>query len=474
MLNHYLSGTYTDLYQLTMAEVYYRKQRHKAPAVFDYFFRKAPFKGSYTVFAGLDNLLQILENFRFTEQDLDYLSHHGIDSEFLTFLENYSFKGDIFSVPEGELVFPAEPVLRVEASILDAQIIETLLLNLLNYQSLIATKAARMRYVAGKRKLIDFGLRRSHALGAYHGARAAIIGGFDGTSNVMAGRDFGIPISGTMAHAFIQSYDSELEAFRDFAKHRPHDCVLLVDTYDTLNSGILNAIKVAKEMEQRGEKLKGIRLDSGDLAYLSRKARQMLDDAGLNHVKIAASNQLDEHLIKSLTEQGAQIDLFGVGTSLMTGQPDSALDGVFKLSQYKDEPRIKLSEATSKITLPGKKQVYRLFNKNKEFQGADVVCLEEEEQLRKMFHPFEHLKSMDIDQCTKEPLLNQVMKNGNQLHKPASLSEMATYTQSRLAQLPEEFKRFENPHIYKVGLSEKLNNKRNQLIHQYLANQKSK
>src|SRR6056297_198107 len=287
MLNY--SATYTDQYQLTMAEVYFQKNRHNKKAVFDYFFRKPPFNSGYTVFAGLDTLLDILENFRFTQEDIDFLYKQKLNDSFLDFLKQYRFSGDVYSAKEGEIVFPTEPVLTVEAEMLDAQLVETLLLNVLNFQSLIATKAARMRQVAGDRGLIDFGLRRAQSAGAYHAARAAIIGGFNATSNVVAGKDFGIAVSGTMAHSLIQSYEDELTAFRHFAEIRPHDCVLLVDTYNTLKSGLPNAIKVAKEMEARGQQLKGIRLDSGDLAFLSRKARKMLDDAGLQYVKIAAS-----------------------------------------------------------------------------------------------------------------------------------------------------------------------------------------
>jgi nicotinate phosphoribosyltransferase len=461
---HNYTATYTDKYQLTMAEVYFLEQRHNHTAVFDYFFRKPPFKGSYALFAGLENLLEILENLKFSQSDIDFLHKDGLNADFLDYLKNFEFKGKIHSMREGEIVFPTEPILRVEANIAEAQIIETLLLNILNFQTLIATKASRMRYVAGERRLIDFGLRRAQANGAYYGARAAYIGGFDATSNVVAAKDFDIPASGTMAHSFIQSYDDELTAFRRFAENRPNDCVLLADTYDTLKSGLPNAIKTGKEMEARGHKLKGIRLDSGDLAYLSRKARKMLDDAGLDYVKIAASNQLDEHLIKSLNEQGAKIDVFGVGTNLMTGQPDAALDGVFKLASYDDEARIKLSDSTAKITLPDKKQVLRLMRDNGMFFGADVITLEDEEDAVIMHHPFETLKKMQIRDCKKEELLTKVMDRGKRTETAKNISEIREYAQSRLKLLPEEHKRFEYPHIYKVGLSDALNKKRNHLI----------
>ena len=347
---------------------------------------------------------------------------------------------------------------------IEAQIIESLLLNILNFQTLIATKASRMRLMAGDRKLIDFGLRRAQGPGAYYASRAAVVGGFDATSNTRAGRDFSIPVSGTMAHSFIQSYENELEAFRDFAAVHPGNCVLLVDTYDTLKSGVPNAIRVGKEMQERGEQLKGIRLDSGDLAYLAKESRKMLDNSGLKDVKIAASNQLDEHVIKSLNEQQAPIDLFGVGTSLVTGMPDAALDGVYKLSTVNDKPRIKLSENIDKITLPGKKQVYRLLNANGSWAGADAVALENEDDFTTMHHPFVYGKSMHVEKFRREKLLHKVMENGKRVAGKQSLEDISAFRRERLHQLSVEFKRFENPHIYKIGISSGLKDMRNRLI----------
>jgi nicotinate phosphoribosyltransferase len=355
----------------------------------------------------------------------------------------------------------------VEGTVIEAQIIETLLLNMVNFQSLIATKAARIRYVAGKRILSDFGLRRAQGLGGYHATRAAFIGGFDSTSNVRAGADFDIPVVGTMAHAFIQCYEDELTAFRDFAVHRPENCVLLVDTYDTLKSGVPNAITVAQEMEKRSQRLQGIRLDSGDLAYLSSRARKMLDSAGLHYVKITASNQLDEFVVKSLLDQHAPIDVFGVGTSLVTGPPDAALDGVYKLASLEGKPRIKLSENLKKMTLPDKKQVYRVLNNNHGFFGADVITLADESTVEIMHHPSEPEKSLVLKGLNKEPLLHEVMRNGNLVGNPPPLKEIASYCQQRLKMVPEEHKRFYNPHIYKVGISEKLREERNLLRAQY-------
>jgi nicotinate phosphoribosyltransferase len=396
MKNFSITGTYTDLYQLTMAQVYYLTGKSNHEASFDYFFRKLPFDGGYTVFAGLGDLLNILEELQFTRGDIDYLKDIGLNVKFAESLENFRFRGTILAAREGEIIFPDEPVLRVEGSILEAQLIETLLLNILNFQSLIATKAARMRSVAGSRMLSDFGLRRAQGLGGYHATRASIVGGFNSTSNVKAACDFGIPVVGTMAHSFIQSYDNELSAFRDFAAMRPEQCVLLVDTYDTLRSGIPNAIIIAREMEQQSTRLQGIRLDSGDLAYLSKQARKMLDDVGLQYVKITASNQLDERVIKSLVDQQAPIDIFGVGTSLVTGPPDAALDGVYKLAYSSGKPRIKLSENLKKITLPDRKQVYRVLHESGNFFGADVITLENEPGPDIMFHPSIPDKSLSL------------------------------------------------------------------------------
>jgi nicotinate phosphoribosyltransferase len=467
MKNFSITGTYTDLYQLTMAQVYFMAGKSQAKAVFDYFFRKLPFDGGYTVFAGLGTLVDVLQELHFAPEDLDYLKRVGLNIDFVNSLENFSFQGTVNAAREGDLVFPNEPVLSIEGNILEAQIVETLLLNILNFQSLIATKAARMRLVAGNKILSDFGLRRAQGAGGYHASRAAVVGGFDSTSNVKAGNDFNIPVEGTMAHSFIQSYDDELSAFRDFASIRPERCVLLVDTYDTLKSGIPNAITVAKEMEQNSHRLQGVRLDSGDLAYLAKQSRKMLDDAGLHYVKIIASNQLDEWVIKSLLDQNAPIDVFGVGTSLVTGHPDGALDGVYKLAYADGKPRIKLSENLKKITLPDKKQIFRILNGDGTFFGADAVALAGEGDPGIMYHPSEPGKSLNINGFTKEPLLHKVMENGKVVGGQPPLKEIATFCKERLKLLPEEHKRFHYPHIYKVGISEKLLKERDQLKQQF-------
>ncbi|WP_394906719.1 nicotinate phosphoribosyltransferase [uncultured Mesonia sp.] len=461
------TATYTDLYQLSMAQVYFNENHHSQKAVFDYYFRKNPYQGGYTVFAGLETLLENLNDFQFSKEELDYLAGQHFEAKFLNYLKDFRFRGSIYSVLEGDVVFPNQPILRVEGSLLEAQLIETFLLNMLNFQSLIATKARRMRYIVPDGVLLDFGLRRAHGPGGYYASRAAFIGGFNGTSNVIAAKQFDIPVSGTMAHSFVQSYDDELQAFRDFAQNRPKNCVLLVDTYNTLKSGLPHAITVAKEMEERGEKLMGIRLDSGDLAYFAKECRKRLDEAGLSYVKIAVSNQLDEYVIKSLQEQEAPIDIYGVGTNLVVGKPDAALGGVYKLVAYNQEPRIKISENIAKITMPYSKQVYRLSLADGRWIGADAVALSDETEFDSIHHPFDQYKSMKIEHLEKEALLQPVMLNGERFHAPKSLQAIADYSAKRFAQLPLEYKRFSNAHHYKVGISKKLRDERDALIKQY-------
>lgn len=460
---HY-TGTYTDQYEIAMAQVYFLSGRTREKAVFDYFFRKLPMNSGYVIFAGLHDLLRVLETLRFDEEDLFYLREQNHDPDFLEYLKSFRFNGTIHSCEEGEVVFPNEPILRVEGSILEAQLIETLLLNLLNFQSLIATKASRIRSVSGKRTLLEFGLRRAQGPGGYYATRASIIGGFDGTSHVRAARDFGLKAGGTMAHSFVQSEKDELTAFRRFAEYRPEDCVLLVDTYSTLLSGLPNAITVAKEMEQKGQKLLGIRLDSGDIAYLSKECRKRLDNEGLDYVKIVASNQLDETVIESVLNQGGQVDVFGVGTNLVIGQPDGALDGVYKLSEINGEPKIKLSESVSKVSFPHKKQIYRVLSPDGKFYGADAVGMVDEQEIQVMHHPFEVHSSLVLRGLKMEPLLKKQMENGRRLSPSPSILNIKHYAQERLELLPPEYKRFMNPHIYKIGLTERLKEVRDRLI----------
>lgn len=460
------SALYTDMYQLSMAHSHFNYNRHNEQVVFDYFYRKQPYNGGFTIFSGLGEVLLLLQEFKFSSNDIDWLHKTGFKEEFLEFLRGFRFRGAVHSMREGEVVFPQEPLVRVQGNLVEAQLVETVLLNYLNFQSLIATKAARIKLVARGATLSEFGLRRAQGLGGMQATRAAITGGFTSTSNVLGAKVYGVPAVGTIAHSYIQSYKDELAAFRDFAKVNLQGCVLLVDTYDTLKSGVPNAIIVAKEMEQQGHKLMGIRLDSGDLAYLAKQARQQLDAAGLSYVKIVVSNQLDEHIVKSLFDQGAPIDIFGVGTSLVTGKPDAALDGVYKLSMANNEPRLKLSENIKKTTLPGLKQVYRYHDSAGNFI-ADAVALDGECAPAMIQHPYEPDKSMQLKGYQSEPLLHPVMQHGSLLTKPTPILEVADYAASRLSRLTDEYKRFENPHIYKVGVSKKLYDLRTELRNKY-------
>ncbi len=458
-------GLYTDFYELAMAQGYYLCGRKDETSAFNYFFRTNPYHGGFAVFAGLQDVLTALTEFTFSEEDIRYLAGQGMHKQFLEYLSDFKFSGSIDSVSEGEIIFPNEPILQVEGNIIECQLIESLLLNFLNFGSLIATKAFRIKQVAGPKTFFDFGLRRAQGLGSIHASRAAIIGGASSTSNVLAGKLFNIPVSGTQAHSWIQSFDNELEAFRMFAKTNPDNSVLLVDTINTLKSGVPNAITVAREMEKDGHRLKAIRLDSGDLAYLSKKARRMLDDAGLQYVQIVASNQLDEHVIKSLLQdQHAAIDAFGVGTELITGKKNAALDGVYKLVEVNGLPKMKLSENIEKTTLPGKKQLYRCYDQEGMFyRDAILLSDEDPEEAEIIYDPVHPEKNTIIKSLQKEPLLKPVVMNGKVIMEKKSLNEIHRYLLKRAALLPKEHFRFISPHIYKTGISEKLMHLRNTL-----------
>lgn len=460
------TGLYTDFYELTMAQGYFCNGMKDAPAVFDYFFRKQPFDGGYVIFAGADELLDILTEFSYQVESLEYLKNQGFRDDFLSYLEDFRFSGTIRSVKEGEVVFANEPVFIVEGNIIETQIVETLILNALNYPSLVATKANRIRQVAGNRSFLDFGMRRAHGTGTMQGSRAAVVGGADGTSNVLAGKLYGVPVSGTQAHSWVQSFDEELTAFRKFVEAFPENTILLVDTYNTLKSGIPNAITVATEMEKKGQKLFGVRLDSGDLAYISKKSRKMLDEAGLDYVKIVASNQLDEHIIKSLLTQGAKIDAFGIGTRLITGAPDAALDGVYKLAWSEGKDRLKISENVEKISLPGKKETYRLIDEKGMFV-ADAVSVLGEDDFNRIYHPYLEGKFTDCGDLEKQLLLQVVMREGKRTSEPIPLNGIRAYAAQRLDKLPEEHKRFDNPHVYRVGVTKQLKDKKDELVRQY-------
>lgn len=451
-----------------MAQGYFYAGKQEEPAVFDYFFRTNPFKGGFLVFAGLADFLEQLQNFRYDREAIKYLSTLDCRAEFLDYLSRFHFNGKIYSVREGELVFPNEPIVRIEAGLMEAQLIETLLLNILNFQSLVATKAFRVKLAANGKVFSDFGLRRAHGFGGLQASRATIIGGASSTSNTQAGFAYHLPVTGTMAHSWVQSFPDELTAFRTYASHHPHNTILLVDTFDTLRSGVPNAIQVAKEMAQEGTHPVAIRLDSGDLAYLSKKARAMLDKEGLQEVKIIVSNQLNEHVIKSLEDQGAPIDGFGVGTELVTGKPDASLDGVYKLCESNGKPSMKISENIEKNTLPGKKMVWRFFDEEGNI-FRDGILLDEEMpgDCEWLYHPTQPDKKTQVCGLRRERLLQPVFENGEILHPMPSPVECHQYLNERAKQLPDEHKRFVMPHIFKVGISAGLLQMRNELAERY-------
>lgn len=462
------TGLFTDHYELSMAQGYFLEGVHEQPACFDYFFRENPYNGGYTVFTGLHELLGLIQEIRYNEEDIEFLQSIGFDKKFLDHLKDLTFQPDVYAVKEGEIVFPNEPVLRVEAGILEAQILETLVLNVLNFDSLITTKAVRMRDVAGDRSLMDFGLRRAQGLGGLQASVSTVKGGFNQTSNVYSAFLTGIESTGTMAHSWIQSFDDELEAFRVFARHFPGKCILLVDTYDTLETGVPNAIRVAREMEDEGRQLLGIRLDSGDLGELSKKARKMLDDHHLQYVKIVASNKLDEYAISELMKQQAPIDIFGVGTSVITGKGEGALDGVYKLSMANGVPRMKVSDNRSKMTLPGVKSVWRFTGSDGKFK-ADAIALLDESKPGIMFDPVDNSKRTDLSGLEGKPLMELFMKKGKPVAEWPSPDETAGYVLSGMKRLPEEHRKLEDPSSYPVGLSNRLLDLREELASEFLS-----
>jgi nicotinate phosphoribosyltransferase len=456
-------GIYTDLYELKMAQGYYLTGRAEEPACFDYFFRKAPFAGSYVIFSGLRTLFERIEYLKFGSADLNYLQSIGFKKEFLEFLSSFTFNGTIYSPEEGDLVFPKEPIVRVEGSLLETQLLETLLLNTLNFESLIATKASRIRCAAADKHVSEFGLRRAQSFGGLYASRASIIGGADSTSNVLAGKLYGCEVSGTVAHSWIQSFSSEHEAFSAYAKQFPEHCVLLVDTYNTIESGIPNAIKVAIDLKEKGYALNGVRLDSGEMVSLSKISRQMLNEAGLKDVKIIVSNQLDEFVIEELLEKGAPIDVFGVGTSLATGSPDAALDGVYKLSYCNGLPKLKLSEVDHKITWPGHKKVIRFENDRGEMIADGVFLKDEEIDILQIGST--NSSSFLSSGTTKQELLKLSWDKGKSLLENKNLPEIREFSLHQISKLPKKYKRLKKSTAYPVGFSNKLISLRQQLVY---------
>jgi len=449
-------GLYVDHYELTMAQGFLVAGRSETPAVFDYFFRTAPFGGGYAVFAGLGELLEHLSELSFDSDDCAYLLDSGFQRGFVDYLSQFRFLGTVCSCREGEVVFATEPILRVEGSLLEAQLVETAVLNYLNYPSLVATKAARVVDAAGNAPVVDFGLRRAQGAGGVTGSRAALIGGCRGTSNMYAGSTYGVGSTGTMAHSWIQAFGSDREAFAAYAERYPDSCILLIDTFDTIESGLPAAIATAKALEDRGHHLAGVRLDSGDLAYLSKHVRTTLDRAGFDYVQILVSNQLDEYVIQSLRRQNAPIDAYGVGTKLITGAPDAALDGVYKLSSIDGEPTQKLSDDPGKTSLPGRKEVLRYSDDQGAFafDGIVVAGRKTPSSIHHLIHP--DTKSTEVTGFSPEVLLTEVMSRGVATNASPTVAEIRDYAASRIARLPEEHRRFENPHVYRVGASMEL------------------
>ncbi len=461
----------TDLYEITMMQAYFKNNNKNKMAIFDVFYRKNPMDGGYAISAGLEQVIEYINNLHFTEDDINYLASLKIfEDDFLDYLKNFKFTGDIHAIPEGSVMFPREPMLKVIAPIMEAQFIETAILNILNHQSLIATKAARICYAAEGDGIMEFGLRRAQGPNAgIYGARAAVIGGCAGTSNVLTGQMFDVPVMGTHAHSWIMSFDDEYTAFYTYAKLYPMACTLLVDTYDTLNSGVPNAIKVFKQIKKEGIELKnyGIRLDSGDLAYLSKKARKMLDDAGFKDATITASNDLDEFLIASLKMQGAEITNWGVGTNLITSKDCPSFGGVYKLAAIMEDgenftPKIKLSDNSEKITNPGNKKIYRIYEKENNKIKADLICLENEtfteNEDMHLFDPHEPWKKtvLKAGTFTLKEMLVKVFDKGQCVYHSDSVMKLRDFAISEMETLWEETKRFENPHQVYVDLSQKL------------------
>lgn len=454
----------TDLYQLTMMYGYWKHGMMENRAVFDMFYRKASDVTRYAVMAGVEQLVEYIRELNFTEDDLDYLrSLDMFEEEFLQELRGLHFTGNIHAVPEGTIVFPGEPLVRVDAPIFQAQLIETALLCIINHQTLIATKAARVAQEAGS-GVLEFGLRRAQGPDAgIYGARAAMIGGCDATSNVLSGQMFGVPIAGTHAHSWVMSFPDELNAFRAYADCFPDKCLLLVDTYDTLRSGMPNAIQVFRELRERGHEPLGIRLDSGDLAYLSRECRRMLDEAGFPKAKICVSGDLDEYLIHDLVSQGACIDTWGVGTKLITSNDCPALGGVYKLAaEYvngKAEPRIKVSENPAKVTNPGVKKLWRIYGADG-MAIADLIALDHEvfdtAKPLTLYDPVDTWKSMTIEHYTMRPLQEPLFLDGKQVYKCPNLAEIREYRKRDMDTFWSQYKRLINPQIYKVDLSDEL------------------
>ena len=467
--------TMTDFYELTMSAGYLEEGYQDKICVFDMFFRRVPDGGGFAIMAGLEQFIQAEDNLHFTQEDLEYLRSTGVFSErFLEYLKDFRLHCNIWAIREGVPIFPHEPIVTVEGPTIECQLLETLLLVTFNHQCLIATKANRIVRSASGRPVMEFGARRAQGYdAAYYGARASYIGGCGSTSCVMAARDFGIPASGTMAHSWVQMFPSEYEAFKKYAELYPNACMLLVDTYSVLKSGVPNAIRVFDEvLKPMGKRPLGIRIDSGDIAYLSKKARRMLDEAGYPDCTICASNSLDEYLVRDLISQGARVDSFGIGENMITAKSDPVFGGVYKLAAVKNEdgsyqPKIKISESSEKLTIPGLKKVWRIFDEDGKAM-ADYITLYDEEVSTEhgitLFDPVETWKERTYVNCTAQCISTPIYVEGKRVYECPSLQQVKAFCKEQLATLWDEVKRFENPHGYYVDLSQKLWDTRQELL----------
>mgnify|MGYP004661192731 FL=1 len=455
----------TDLYQLTMLNGYFEKNIHKDIVIFDMFFRKNACNGGYTIICGIEQLVEYINNLHFSDDDLEYLKSLGLFSDkFLDFLKDFKFTGDIYAVEEGTIMFPKEPIITVKAPLYQAQLIETALLTIVNFQSLISTKASRVCYAAKGDPVFEFGLRRAQGPDAgTYGARAAVVGGCAGTANVLAGKMFDIPVVGTQAHSWVQKFDNELDSFRAYADVYPDNCLLLVDTYDVLKSGVPNAIKVFDELKAKGHKPKGIRIDSGDLQYLSNESKKLFEEAGYYDLIYTASNDLDEYTIASLKSSGSAINSWGVGTKLITSAESPSLGGVYKLTaSYENDkliPKIKVSEDAEKINNPGFKKVVRIYNENNMAEGDLIMLHDEEIDTTKpltIFDPTYTWKKTTFQNYTIKELQKPLFKNGECKYVPKSIIEIKKHVNEQLNTLWDSYKRFSNPKKYKVDLSKNL------------------
>ena len=464
----------TDFYELTMANGYFKNGFKDTIAYFDMFFRKVPDDGGFVIMAGVEQLVEYLSDLKFTKEDIEYLRGKGFNEEFLDYLANFKFACDVWAVPEGTPIFPGEPIVKVKGPVIQAQFVETMVLLCINHQSLIATKANRVSRAAQGRAVMEFGSRRAQgADGAIYGARAAYIGGCAGTACTITDEMFGVPALGTMAHSWVQLFDSELDAFKAYAREYPDSCTLLVDTYNVLKSGIPNAIKTFDEvLAPMGKRPKGIRIDSGDITYLSRKARKILDEAGYPDCAIVASNSLDEYIIRDMLLQGAKVDSFGVGEKLITSSSSPVLGGVYKLCAVEKDgeiiPKIKLSENVQKITIPGNKRAYRLFDKESGKAIADVIALAsetiDENKPYELFDPDYTWKRKTVENFAVRELLEPLFSKGKCVFEKKSIDEIKKYCAEQVDTLWDEVTRFENPHNYYVDLSQPLWNLKHEML----------